>query len=198
MNRDARARRRWPAAERRAAVLAAASIEFAVGGLAGTSTQDIADRAGISQPYVFQLFATKQELFLACCQDAFERIRSAFTAAADGADEPLVEMAAAYLELLGDRTSLMIQMHAYTASSDPIVRDAVRREFGALVQAVADLGGADPRQARDFIAQGLLLNVWASLDLAELTTTEPWAMWLATGSSVEGIEQAPGDELDRP
>jgi len=54
-----------PAAERREMVLEAAMAEFAVHGLAGTSTEDVARRAGISQPYLFRLFPTKKALFLA-------------------------------------------------------------------------------------------------------------------------------------
>jgi hypothetical protein len=36
-------------------VLEAALGEFAASGLAGTSTEDVARRAGISQPYLFRL-----------------------------------------------------------------------------------------------------------------------------------------------
>ena len=52
------------AAERRELVLDAAVTEFAVHGLAGTSTEDVARRAGISQPYLFRLFPTKKKLFV--------------------------------------------------------------------------------------------------------------------------------------
>ena len=47
------------AEERREIVLEAAVGEFARHGLAGTSTEDVARRAGISQPYLFRLFPTK-------------------------------------------------------------------------------------------------------------------------------------------
>ncbi len=50
---------RQTADERRTAVLAAAISEFALNGFAGTSTEAIAARAGISQPYLFRLFGTK-------------------------------------------------------------------------------------------------------------------------------------------
>jgi len=43
------------ASHRREMVLQAALIEFAARGLDGSSTQDIARRAGISQPYLFRL-----------------------------------------------------------------------------------------------------------------------------------------------
>ena len=64
-----------PAAERREMVLEAAMAEFAAHGLAGTSTEDVARRAGISQPYLFRLFPTKKALFLALVGRCFRRVR---------------------------------------------------------------------------------------------------------------------------
>ena len=49
---------------RRASILRAAIVEFARSGYAGTSTEAIAARAGISQPYLFRLFGTKKDLLL--------------------------------------------------------------------------------------------------------------------------------------
>ena len=69
---------RMTADERREAVIAAAAIEFAGGGFAGTATDAIARRAGVSQPYLFQLYRTKKELFLATVRDSFERITGRF------------------------------------------------------------------------------------------------------------------------
>src|SRR5712691_7461687 len=62
---------RQTADERRDAIVAAATEEFATGGLVGASTEAIAPRVGVSQPYVFQLFGTKKELFLAVVREEF-------------------------------------------------------------------------------------------------------------------------------
>jgi AcrR family transcriptional regulator len=59
---------------RREEILEAAVKEFAYGGLHGTSTERIAQRAGISQPYLFRLFGTKKELFIAANQRCFGRV----------------------------------------------------------------------------------------------------------------------------
>ena len=56
---------RMTADERRDAIVAAGVAEFATGGLVGASTDAIARRDGVSQPYIFQLFGTKKDLFLA-------------------------------------------------------------------------------------------------------------------------------------
>ena len=58
-------------AERRADIVDAAIVEFAKRGLEGTSTYDIARRAGISQPYLFRLFGTKKGLFKAATEQCF-------------------------------------------------------------------------------------------------------------------------------
>jgi AcrR family transcriptional regulator len=98
--------------ERRESVLEAALIEFAGRGLDGTSTEDVARRAGISQPYLFRLFPTKKALFVALVDRCFQRVAEAFaTAAADRVGEEALEgMGEAYEQLLEDRTLLLLQM----------------------------------------------------------------------------------------
>jgi len=74
-------RTRMTADERREQVIAAAVHEFAEQGYAGTSTEDIARRAGISQPYLFRLFGTKKQLFLAAVERCFQETLAGFRAA---------------------------------------------------------------------------------------------------------------------
>src|SRR5271166_5311908 len=121
-------RQRMPAAERREMVLEAAVAEFAAHGLAGTSTEDVARRTGISQPYLFRLFPTKKALFLALVQRCYQRVEDTFsTAAADRTgEEALGAMGDAYERLLDDRTLLLLQMQAYAASDDPEIRAVTR------------------------------------------------------------------------
>src|SRR6266571_4472495 len=113
---------RLTADERRDDVIAAAMKEFAVGGYAGTSTQAIAQRVGVSQPYLFQLFRTKKDLFVAVVRSCFARTRAAFETSArsarettDAPDQVLHAMGLRYLGLLRDRQMLRLQLHAYAA-----------------------------------------------------------------------------------
>src|SRR4051794_2037517 len=100
-------RTRKSAEVRREEILAVALRHFAIGGFHGTSTEAIARESGISQPYLFRLFRTKRELFLACCDRADEQLLEVFRRAADEApspDERLHAMGKAYVdELLPDR-----------------------------------------------------------------------------------------------
>ena len=75
---------RKSAEERREAVLAAALEEFAAHGLSGASTEAIAAKAGISQPYVFRLFGTKKDLFTAVINRCFRETLDLFQRAAEG------------------------------------------------------------------------------------------------------------------
>src|SRR3954452_22493502 len=111
---------RQTADERREAVILAAAREFAAHDYAGTSTQDIARRVGVSQPYLFQLFGTKREMFIAAIQECFRRVTTKFESVAretrQSSDDPLVilhAMGMAYCDLLEDRDMLRLQMQAY-------------------------------------------------------------------------------------
>jgi AcrR family transcriptional regulator len=167
---------------RREEILDAALAVFADRGLHGASTEEIARRAGISQPYVFRLFGTKKELYLAVVARCFRQTLALFQRAAEGkrGEEALHAIGAAYGELLeSDRTYLPNQMQAYAASDDPDVRAVVQNGYGDLVSYVERVSGADPATVSAFFAKGMLMNVLASMQLQ--TSTEPWAMRLLEG-----------------
>src|SRR5450432_4918780 len=99
-------RTRLTADERREQVVAAAITEFAEQGYQAASTAAIARRAGISQPYIYALFPSKQELFIAVHDVVIGRILQAFTEAAGRGStsaEKLDRMGEVYPELIADR-----------------------------------------------------------------------------------------------
>ena len=168
---------RMKAGERREAVLAAAVTEFAARGLAGTSTENVARRAGISQPYLFRLFPTKKALFLALVDRCFRQVAAAFEAAAADrvGDDALEAMGDAYHELLQDRTLLLLQLQAYAACDDPEIRDATRTGFKHLWALVERLSGLPYERVVMFFAMGMLMNVAAAMDLPAVN--ERWTRW---------------------
>jgi AcrR family transcriptional regulator len=172
---------RMSAEERREAILEAARDQFASTGFHGTSTETIAERAGISQPYLFRLFGTKKELFLASVRRCFRETLETFQRAAEGkrGQEALDAMGEAYVGLLGDRSRLMAQMQAYASCDDPEVRAVVREGYGDLFTWVERVSGLGPDELGRFFAKGMLLNVVASMDL--LHSDEPWARKLVDG-----------------
>src|SRR3989441_5559245 len=138
--------KRKSAEERRESVLDAAFAEFAERGLDGASTEAIAAKAGISQPYVFRLFGTKKELFKAVVARCFRETLELFQRAAEGkrGEEALHAMGEAYRDLLRDRTRLEAQMQAYSACEDPEICEVVRNGYGDLVAYVERVSGAEP------------------------------------------------------
>jgi len=168
---------RMKAGERRETVLAAAVAEFAARGLAGTSTEDVARAAGISQPYLFRLFPTKKALFLALVDRCFQQVAAAFEAAAADrvGDDALEAMADAYHQLLQDRTLLLLQLQAYAACDDPEIRDATRTGFKHLWALVERLTGLPYERVVMFFAMGMLMNVAAAMDLPAVD--ERWTRW---------------------
>jgi AcrR family transcriptional regulator len=165
---------RLRADERRAEVIEAAVLAFASGGYAGTSTEEIARLAGVSQPYLFRLFGSKRELFIAAVSRMFDRIRGTFEAAArqpvdvpEGYDPVLASIGHSYGALLADRSLLRMQLHAFAACDDPEIRAVVRRGFADLVDRVGQLADTPPEALRAFFAEGMLMNVAAAMDLAD-------------------------------
>src|SRR4249919_3416678 len=170
---------RQTADERREAVLKAAMTAFAHRGLYGTSTEEIAASAGISQPYLFRLFRTKKELFLAaverCMDDTVELFR---TAAGDlRGEEALKVMGVAYVDMVkSDRARLLLQMQAHAACGDPDVRETMQRGYGNLYRYVDAVSGLPNEVVSHWFATGKLLNVIAAMDL--WNSRDPWAQRL--------------------
>jgi AcrR family transcriptional regulator len=184
-------RTRKSAEERREEIVAIAIGQFALNGYRGTSTEAIAREAGISQPYLFRLFKTKRDLFLACFDVVHGRIAETFEAAARGVpkDEVLAAMGHGYYELLEDTTARLFQMQSYAACSDPVIQARVRECYGTLVKTVSRLSGATPAEIWRFFANGMLLNVTASLDLAAIADEEEWAhRWMDPSSLIRDDE----------
>jgi AcrR family transcriptional regulator len=165
---------------RREEILDAALTEFAEGGLHGASTEDIARRAGISQPYVFRLFGTKKELFRAVVARCFRETLEMFQRAAEGlrGAEALEAIGNAYVaQLQAEPIRLRIQMQAYAACHDPEIREVVRAGFGDLVAYADRVSGLPAEGVTSFFAMGMLLNVFASMEqIGE--GAEPWAVRL--------------------
>ena len=167
---------------RREEILDAAMEVFAEQGYHGASTEEIARRAGISQPYVFRLFGTKKDLFIAVDTRCFRQTLEIFQRAAEGkrGEEALEAIGEAYGELLAtDRTYLRGQMQAYAACDDPEICEVVRNGYGDLVTYVERVSGADPATVARFFAKGMLMNVLSSMNL--MNPTEPWAQRLLDG-----------------
>jgi len=172
---------RQTAGVRREAVLEAAASEFSRRGLHGGSTDAIAKAAGISQPYLFRLFGTKKELYLAATRRKMEETYQAFERASRGktGEEALLAMADAYRGLIEDRERLQLMLQCFAAAEDPEIRDDLRRVWRDLVELIERVGGGTPEEVSTFFAKGMLLNVLNAMRLFDDPT--PWGDRLIEG-----------------
>ncbi len=167
---------RLTADERRTTVLAAAVTEFARSGYAGTSTEAIARRAGISQPYLFRLFGTKKDLFVATYELVARRIVDTMVGACGEltGHEAIAAMGVAYLELMQDPDVLQVQLHGFAAApGDADIARSCRRTFEVLWEFIHIRAGLSDDEIRTFFSMGMMLNVMSAIDL--LSVPDHWA-----------------------
>jgi AcrR family transcriptional regulator len=174
--REKSPRQRVPASERRDALIEAAMHEFAQGGLHGTPVDRIARRVGVAQPYVFSLFGSKKELFLAAVDRGFQQISAIFDRGAAEFDPAIAlpeadatwPIANAYLDQLEEnRDVLLLQHQAYAACGDEEVQAQVRGGYDAMVVHLKELTGVDDERADEFFRYGMWINVNAALGRVE-------------------------------
>jgi AcrR family transcriptional regulator len=192
------ARQRIPAAERRDALIEAAVHEFAHGGYHGTPVDRIARRVGVAQPYVFSLFGSKRELFLAAVERGFDVVYERLAQAAEEFDpatappeiDVLKAMGNAYVVLLqSDRDYLMLQLHSYAACDDDVIRDRVRTCYARLMARVAELSGADQERLDDFVRHGMWLNVAAAMGVEDLSIGCEWVQAELDDAELDDADQ---------
>lgn len=185
MTNPASPRQLSTADERKRTVLKTAVSAFAARGYFGTTTSDVARRAGISQAYVYRLFPDKEALFVAVVEHCFALIRESLSdgAAAAGGSSPeavLDAMGDAYARLIADRDLLMLQLHAQcAAASEPAVREVVRAGYARLVEYVRGVSGAAGADVQRFFAVGGLCHLVVAIDAHEIDA--PWALTLSDG-----------------
>jgi AcrR family transcriptional regulator len=179
---------RMSAEERRESVIRAAMSEFARGGYHGTSTEAIARRVGVSQPYLFRLFPGKKAIFLAATERCVEDTIRTFSEASEGleGEEALEAMGDAYRKVVSEQPErLMMQLQMYLAvaaaeeEGDHEFGEAVRAGWMRLWDTVHLPLGADARETTTFMAYGMLINclvamgfppehrVWAGMESSE-------------------------------
>ncbi len=178
-------RKRVPAAERRDALIEAAVHHFAHGGLQGTKVSAIAAEVGVAQPYVFSLFPTKRDLFLAAVGRCFEKVSAQFETAAEefdrnGPQEPeedkLKAIGHAYMGSMADNPDrLLLQLQAYAAcGDDPGIQVAVRRNYARLVELARRLTGVGDERLDEFFQMGMWCNVAAALGIEDFSAESGW------------------------
>ncbi|EPZ44744.1 MULTISPECIES: TetR/AcrR family transcriptional regulator [Alicyclobacillus] len=169
------AKRETASANRRMEIISAAIEVFAETGYYRATTMQVAKRAGISQPYIFRFFATKEELLLAALEVSWQRIADAFrqviaTTPSSQLEQVLIE---AYEDIMhANRSEILLQMQAQTIPEESIrvaMQSGVRDIRRIVLEAFENGGVANPvEKTKLFIAKGMLCNISMALDMPEL------------------------------
>ncbi|MFH8252064.1 TetR/AcrR family transcriptional regulator [Microbacterium sp. B2969] len=176
VSRPETAGRRMSSDERREQIIAAAIAVFGARGYEGTTTDDVARTAGVSQPYVVRLFGTKESLFLAAIQASRDELMRVFRVALedDSSDRPVAKrIGEAYVELLSVRGLHQTLSHAWLLGGHPVIGAAARQCFAEVWRFFRDEAGFDADEARRFLAEGMLINVMIGMRLVDDYGSDP-------------------------
>lgn len=160
---------------RKTEIVSAAIDVFAEIGYFRATTAQVAERAKISQPYIFRFFATKEALLLTALEVSWNRIVHAFRQIVESASPGRLEsdLIEAYENILAShRNEIILQMQAQTFREETI-QEAMRGGFREVRQIVLEAfrkaGVPNPKERTLlFLARGMLCNISMALDMPEL------------------------------
>ncbi|MBZ5215570.1 MULTISPECIES: TetR/AcrR family transcriptional regulator [Bacillus] len=158
---------------RKEQILEAGLEVFAEKGYYNTTTALIAEKAGISQPYIFRFYKTKEELFGAALDRAFERILQTFQNVESSSEQIVANMIKAYEELsVSHPNEIALQVIGLSVTEESIrncsktglsrIRNYTLERFQE-----ANVPNAE-REVTTFLARGILCNISYFLDLPEI------------------------------
>jgi AcrR family transcriptional regulator len=158
------ARRRMRAPERRAQLLEVAREVFGTSGFHSVSMDDVAERAGVTKPILYDHFSSKKDLYLALLDadlaDLFERVKEALDSS-PGNRERIRASFQAYFDFVDEQADgfRLLMQETVGAERDfrervAQVRDQILAEVQQLI--VRESGGRLDREHAEVVALGLI------------------------------------------
>ncbi len=177
---------RLPRSARRRQLMAAAQDVFVAQGYHAAAMDEIAERAGVSKPVLYQHFPSKLELYLALldthCDAIVGRVRAAMAATTDNW-ERVRGAVRAYFDFVDQESEAFRLVFESDLRNEPVVRQRVERVERLSVEALTETIMAETEVAR---ARAELLA--AGLTGAAETAAR---FWLASGRRI------PKDEAEQ-
>ena len=182
---------RLPAAERRRALVEAALRVFSEGSYSGATTADIARAAGVSEPILYRHFASKRDLYFACLEEAWQRIRERIESQIDelGPEQGFRSVAPATVREMKFLLPSLWMQAITEAGEDEEIRRHVRRHmrevhdfFGDFLRRMQEAGAIHQDRDADaeaWIFVGGILLVSIADRLGGLLSAEDFAAILA-------------------
>src|SRR4051794_15130914 len=177
---------RLPRTARRSQLLGAAREVFVAQGYHAAAMDEIAERAGVSKPVLYQHFPGKLDLYLALLDESagelVDRVRQALNSTTDNALRVRRTMEA-YFDFVDDDQGAYQLVFESDLRSEPAVRNRVEGSLSECVEAIATTIAADTGVPRD---EAELLSV----GLAGLA--EVGARWWLGSRGMPGSSATPG------
>ncbi|MBK1788947.1 TetR/AcrR family transcriptional regulator [Prauserella cavernicola] len=153
---------RLPRTERRAQLLAAAQQVFAANGYHAAAMDDIAERAGVSKPVLYQHFPGKLDLYIALLESHVDHLVSAVQEALSSTTDNKQRVnnaVGAFFDFVNGDAGAFRMVFESDLRGEPSVQEAVDRATSASVDAITETitadAGLDEDKAR-LLAVGLV------------------------------------------
>jgi len=143
---------RLPRSARRAQLLAAAQDVFVANGYHAAAMDEIAERAGVSKPVLYQHFPGKLELYLALLESHVDAlvasVRSAMESTTDN-KQRVVAAVSAFYDFVDNEGQAYRMVFESDLRGEPAVQQAIERATSASVDAITETIMADAALDRD-------------------------------------------------
>ena len=163
------------AVNRRDEIISAAIEVFAQEGYYRATTMKVAEKANISQPYIFRFFSSKELLLEEALKVSLSRINASFlqviqSATAENLEKELIS---AYTEIMrNNENEVLLQMQAQTIREEKIIKvmqEAFLEIQSTVLNAFKSQGIVNPSEKTLlFLARGMLCNISFALQLPQL------------------------------
>ncbi len=202
---------RMPRRQRRVQLMAAALEVFVAQGYHAAAMDDIADRAGVSKPVLYQHFPGKLDLYLALLETSCDQIIDNCRAALDSTSDNKLRVAGtvqAFYDYVAADTQAFRLVFESDLTSEPAVREQVDRVTEVCAELVAEVIAEDtklPGEASKLLAVSLVgmaqvsARFWLSDEQINAGITLNQAVALVAGLAWRGIGGYPmgsGDQAD--
>jgi AcrR family transcriptional regulator len=152
---------RLPRSARRMQLLEAAQEVFVAQGYHAAAMDDIAERAGVSKPVLYQHFPGKLELYLALldkhCDAIVAKVRAAMSSTSENKNR-VAAATSAYFEFIDHESGAFRLVFESDLRSEPAVRERMERVERGCIEAITETIMADTgvsRERAELLAAGL-------------------------------------------
>jgi AcrR family transcriptional regulator len=143
---------RLPRSARRAQLLAAAQDVFVANGYHAAAMDEIAERAGVSKPVLYQHFPGKLELYLALLESHVDALVTSVRVAMESTTDNkqrVVAAVSAFYDFVDNEGQAYRMVFESDLRGEPAVQQAIERATSASVDAITETIMADAALDRD-------------------------------------------------